>query len=1027
MANSMMDPRFQERILSKRDEVRAAVMQDSLMSEAVSEAETWVQLREAMKAVETLDIAMHAERDKEGSDYLGATDNSTADSNEDQPRLSGHDGTIQSSLSAVAAVKIYWKRKSNGSCPHDLHQFMTPSPTFQCDACGLSLPQGAVLHGCRLCDFDLCSRCLSGRVEVGRLQFLAMLGSSVPRQWAYQFIFKFWDADEDGIVSVEDLKLSFKQLCLGVSQQDIETLHVHLINLSEGGFVNEMTWTTAVCAADAGLVNYSPNPFSPKLKAMFEIGCVYEGTINFGHGIKPYQLHVLQVETDERGHQRIWIHHTAAHKYTHICCLSREEDAHKFSFFDNHYECYGTVDPAGGTISGHAHNLLSSSTGVFLFEPEPSPSAVFNLSFSGAKGGTWAKLMVARQKRLALLCACALKKSDDLINSHIRSEKMSEHLRSLKLDPEEVFNDARDALNKTIWRMRHQMVVMEKLEFESVEHREKTLARLSWASAHISITKALDLFKLLTLLDSSDDFQAKVADQMFQAQHFTGHCFLRWDKALQRAETRIPVSISVQDTQSAQATSRIPVNSADIALADPQICDHPLQRGSVQEPFRNGKPIVLDLCCLTGEKAYFEVEILTGGDDIRVGFSAEVDDRCQSLPRTQRSCLGGDFESWAVDGSGLAHHRFRMQLQDVSRWQPHLKKEYALVQSSTWGGTWAPGDCVGFACDLELRHILVSVNGSLHVVWNDVQLPPGALGLCPAISFGATLGPTVEGNSRIKMNMGMTPFKHEAPSSEFLPFTECEAFSELRDTEVFMTEVTNTSWASVRSASSRLRADQMFMYESIKSNGLALRFASAELRCSPEFVRNAVNKNGFALRFAESNVRKQRDIVETATLAIQAAARKLAEESASHTMLASTVRLAERMTDALSIEPCSVNAVSYQTDLFEVKFEQSLSIVRTKYFCPTGFCAYAELNVLEAGSYLSVGFSRADTRRKLYQTKDLQSCKDGDIIGLACDLTCAEVEVYINGMRFCAYPLQPVSRSRVDPAPFSALEIELVS
>ena len=48
-----------------------------------------------------------------------------------------------------------------GQCPagHVLKPFRTPTATFICDGCEITLPAGAGLNGCRTCNYDLCALC----------------------------------------------------------------------------------------------------------------------------------------------------------------------------------------------------------------------------------------------------------------------------------------------------------------------------------------------------------------------------------------------------------------------------------------------------------------------------------------------------------------------------------------------------------------------------------------------------------------------------------------------------------------------------------------------------------------------------------------------------------------------------------------------------------------------------------------------------------------------------------------------------
>ena len=49
------------------------------------------------------------------------------------------------------------------SCPgnHGLVPFAVPQEGYYCDGCNATVPEGAVMSGCRVCDFDMCSQCTS--------------------------------------------------------------------------------------------------------------------------------------------------------------------------------------------------------------------------------------------------------------------------------------------------------------------------------------------------------------------------------------------------------------------------------------------------------------------------------------------------------------------------------------------------------------------------------------------------------------------------------------------------------------------------------------------------------------------------------------------------------------------------------------------------------------------------------------------------------------------------------------------------
>ena len=50
---------------------------------------------------------------------------------------------------------------------HPLVSYDTPANGYGCDRCARKFPKGASLHGCRACNFDLCTECVGGKVSAG--------------------------------------------------------------------------------------------------------------------------------------------------------------------------------------------------------------------------------------------------------------------------------------------------------------------------------------------------------------------------------------------------------------------------------------------------------------------------------------------------------------------------------------------------------------------------------------------------------------------------------------------------------------------------------------------------------------------------------------------------------------------------------------------------------------------------------------------------------------------------------------------
>ena len=70
-------------------------------------------------------------------------------------------------LSDAAAIASGHTAPSLG-CPHGgIKQFTTPNGGFYCDVCGGAQEVGAVMFGCRKCDYDQCMRCHSEAMAWG--------------------------------------------------------------------------------------------------------------------------------------------------------------------------------------------------------------------------------------------------------------------------------------------------------------------------------------------------------------------------------------------------------------------------------------------------------------------------------------------------------------------------------------------------------------------------------------------------------------------------------------------------------------------------------------------------------------------------------------------------------------------------------------------------------------------------------------------------------------------------------------------
>jgi hypothetical protein len=109
--------------------------------------------------------------------------------------------------------------------------------------------------------------------------------------------------------------------------------------------------------------------------------------------------------------------------------------------------------------------------------------------------------------------------------------------------------------------------------------------------------------------------------------------------------------------------------------------------------------------------------------------------------------VGDDEHSWAVDGVYFQRATHKGE-----------RKAYECI--------WKTGDVVGLACDLDDMQVLVSVNGSF--------APPNGLvfELAPHAVHGGLFAAFTGREGELRYNLGQAPFKHAAPSSEYVGFSQ---------------------------------------------------------------------------------------------------------------------------------------------------------------------------------------------------------------------------------------------------------------
>jgi len=105
---------------------------------------------------------VQSEEDEENDDEEEVEDEEEGEEEEgEKASRNGVGGTCHPKLVLKLGVQ---QEKMGSVCPkgHPLQPFLTPNPSYSCDApgCGRKFPQGSSLHGCRDCNFDYCTLCV---------------------------------------------------------------------------------------------------------------------------------------------------------------------------------------------------------------------------------------------------------------------------------------------------------------------------------------------------------------------------------------------------------------------------------------------------------------------------------------------------------------------------------------------------------------------------------------------------------------------------------------------------------------------------------------------------------------------------------------------------------------------------------------------------------------------------------------------------------------------------------------------------
>lgn len=78
-------------------------------------------------------------------------------------------GASAASLKSSSSSSEKSEQTTEKGCPggHNLASFKTPNGTFSCDVCGKNgLPAGTTMHGCRICNWDMCTACKASKTAV---------------------------------------------------------------------------------------------------------------------------------------------------------------------------------------------------------------------------------------------------------------------------------------------------------------------------------------------------------------------------------------------------------------------------------------------------------------------------------------------------------------------------------------------------------------------------------------------------------------------------------------------------------------------------------------------------------------------------------------------------------------------------------------------------------------------------------------------------------------------------------------------
>jgi ankyrin repeat protein len=170
--------------------------------------------------------------------------------------------------------------------------------------------------------------------------------------------------------------------------------------------------------------------------------------------------------------------------------------------------------------------------------------------------------------------------------------------------------------------------------------------------------------------------------------------------------------------------------------------------------FSDFSTVIANMYCPQGKKGYYELEVSSFEDYFccQIGFCTE--EFSPYFGQIQNGC-GDDAFSWGVDGCRML------------KWFDGSNEKF--------GSLWKIGDVIGFACDLQSNKFQVSVNG-------DWEEPNGQVYDFPSNIQG--LFPTISGlNMKFVYNFGQenSSFRFPRPHEDYEPFASFPTYEDRSD------------------------------------------------------------------------------------------------------------------------------------------------------------------------------------------------------------------------------------------------------